>query len=104
MAIEKRDWENNILWAGGALKEPPVEYRMVEQSAAWAQLRTWLRTQIEVKMKESAALIAAVQRSGDYSHESLIRQKVLIDISQAQVLTLAEIEAKVLAYSKEADA
>lgn len=105
MTIDYREWSK--MWKdmqnNSALLPPEPQYRMVEQSAAWQQLTSWLRERVEVKEKELEDLVLDLQLDGDYSHDALIKKKVRIDICQAEVLTLGNIEAKVLTYTQEGD-
>ena len=100
MAIDYSDWMKSSVTSAPLRVEP--EYRMVSQDDAWTQLRTWLRLEIVGKEGELLARVSVMQLSGDYHHEAMITNKVLVDITQAQLLTLSRIEQKILSYTKEA--
>ncbi len=81
--------------------QPPVEYRTVEMSEAWARLREYL----DEFIKDTEAMVEARMKTlchaGDYGYESLVKQKTLVDISQAELLILEQIAKKVKSFHEE---
>lgn len=106
MAIDYQDYQHFLKTAPGSDLNPTtqpvqVQYKTVELSDAWTLLQDWLRQGIEKKEAQLASYREAFDRSGDYSHDALVKHKVSLDILTAEVYILKEVEEKVLSFHKE---
>ena len=99
MTIDRKEWAE-LNAAASAVKrvEAPIAIRSVEMDVVWEDMVSWIREQVKAKEEEATQAMNAFQRSGDYSHVALATHKSLLDIRQAEVLLLRNIESKVLSY------
>ncbi len=103
MAITKVDWLADLQERIDQQKAhaPKVEYRTIDESIAWTQLREWVE---DYRKKEQALLHDAIQHfmdSGNYAFDGLASAKARLDIINSRVLLLEDIHQKVLDYHKE---
>ena len=99
MTLDRKEWaELNAAASAVKRQEAPVQVRTVEMSGVWDDLLAWLHEQVEAREEAAVQALNAFQRSGDYSYEALAKHKSLLDIRQAEMLLIQNIEAKVTAY------
>ena len=103
MAIDYREWQRLADSDTERSWPPEPQYKMVEQDQAWQQMTVWLREECERAERYLKQANEALQNNGDYSHEGLVKAKVLVDIRKAEVLLFGSIEKKVLSYTQEPD-
>ena len=98
MAIDFKDWQ--MVSPAQSLDASAIQYKTISQDEAWQQLSVWLRGGIEELTSALDQSTQTFQASGDYSYEGLVKQKSLIDLTQARLLSLIDVEAKIDSYTR----
>jgi hypothetical protein len=102
VAIDRADAE--ALWKKGTVYDAPApEYRLLQTSQAWTHMLGWIKELREKAEKEHASRLDLLQHSQVLTHDGLLQLKTSLAIAQAELYTIREIEAKLVAYHKEED-
>lgn len=92
MSIDLKDFQ--ALQAKKATKEPEVVIRTVESSAIWQALQGWVDDQVKACEERKRDLLERYANGYIGSYEDMVRQKLLLDITHAEMLVYATVAEK----------
>lgn len=102
MAIDRKD-VMAILNGKPEAEKQRVEYRSLSITDTWRHLEVWLNEQRAQAVNNVESLMLAHKLSNEYSHERLLSNKVLLDITQAQLAILDLVIDRVKQYHSQED-